>query len=141
MTPKTNDDSAVIEQPHVRVKVRLFASRVLTAALVLVIIGCDRGPILPDPTSSEYIKVVNAFNVGMAALQVGDDDRADQSFAAVPRIAPREPAGWANWGVLALRQRNFDLAKQRLEHARDLAPQDGHIYNLLGMLDNEQGRF
>jgi len=111
--------------------------------LVLVLIGvssgCDKSPSLPDPSSNEYSKVVKAFYVGLTALQVGDDARADGSFAAVTRIASAEPAGWANWGVLALRQRNFDLAAQRLENARNLAPQDGHIYNLLGILDSEQG--
>ena len=41
-------------------------------------------------------------------------------------------------GCTALRQRNFDLAAQRLERARNLTPQDGHIYNLLGILDSER---
>ena len=111
----------------------------LVLALVLVSSGCDKGPSLPDPSSSEYKNVVKAFYVGLTALQVGDDDRADASFAAVTRIASAEPAGWANWGVLALRQRNFDLAAQRLERARNLTPQDGHIYNLLGILESERG--
>jgi len=111
----------------------------LALALVLVSSGCDKGPSLPDPSSSEYKNVGKAFYVGLTALQVGDDDRADASFAAVTRIASAEPAGWANWGVLALRQRNFDLAAQRLERARNLTPQDGHIYNLLGILESERG--
>ena len=144
----------IVEQAHSHVAARLFrrlvraairrfysGANLLALALVVVIFGCDKGPILPDPSSGEYNKVVKAFYVGLTALQVGDDARADESFATVTRIASAEPAGWANWGVLALRQRNFDLAMQRLERARDLAPQNGHIYNLLGMLDSEQGRF
>ena len=111
----------------------------LVLALVLVSSGCDKRPSLPHPSSTEYKDVVRAFYVGLTALQVGDDDRADTSFAAVTRLASAEPAGWANWGVLALRQRNFDLAAQRLERARNLAPQDGRIYNLLGILDSERG--
>jgi tetratricopeptide (TPR) repeat protein len=144
----------LVAQPHLPATTRLFRSIVriairrfhsganlLPLALVAAIFGCDKGPTLPDPSSSEYNKVVKAFNVGLTALQVGDDARADESFAAVTQTASAEPAGWGNWGVLALRQRNFDLAAQRLERARDLAPQDGHIYNLLGMLYREQGRF
>src|SRR5262249_3442677 len=111
----------------------------LVLALVLVSSGCDKKPSLPDPSSSEYKNAVKAFYVGLTALQVGDDDRADTSFAAVTRVASAEPAGWADWGLLALRQRNFDLAAQRLERARNLAPQDGRIYNLLGILDSERG--
>ena len=52
---------------------------------------------------------------------------------------PGEPAGWANWGVLALRQRNYDMAAQRLERARDLAPQNDQIYDLLGILEGQRG--
>src|SRR6185437_12549478 len=62
------------------------------------------------------------------------------SFAVATRVAAGEPAGWGNRGLLALRQRNFDLAAQRLERARDLAPEDEHIYTLLGMLDSNRGR-
>src|SRR5262249_37842969 len=54
-------------------------------------------------------------------------------------LIPAEPAGWANWGVLALRQRNYDLAAQRLEKARDLAPENDQIYDLLGLLEADRG--
>jgi Flp pilus assembly protein TadD len=67
-------------------------------------------------------------------LQVGNDIYAERKLAGVTQQAPGEPAGWANWGVLALRQRNFDAAAQRLERARELAPRDDHIYYLLGIL-------
>ena len=113
---------------------------VLASALILGCFGCGKGPSLPAPSSSEYKEVVRAFYVGLAALQVGDDARADKNFGAVTRVASAEPAGWANWGVLALRQRNFDVAAQRLERAQKLAPGDGHIYTLLGMLDSDRGR-
>ena len=52
---------------------------------------------------------------------------------------PGEPAGWANWGILALRQRNYDAAAQRLQSARDLAPNNDHIYELLGILESQRG--
>jgi Tfp pilus assembly protein PilF len=117
---------------------RPFA-HLLAIALLVCSTGCGEGSTIPAPSSSEYDKVVAAFYVGLAALQVGDDARADTKFAEVTQLAPGEPAGWANWGVLALRQRNFDKAAQRLERARDLAPEDGHIYNLLGMLESSRG--
>jgi hypothetical protein len=41
--------------------------------------------------------------------------------------------------VLALRQRNYDVAAQRLERARDLAPQNDQIYDLLGILEGHRG--
>src|ERR1700687_3119223 len=85
---------------------------------LLTIVGC-RGS-LPAKSSKEYDEVVRAFYVGLAALQVGDDVRADSKLAQLTQLVPAEPAGWANWGLLALRQRNFDSAAERLERARSL---------------------
>ena len=56
-----------------------------------------------------------------------------------PRLVPNEPAGWANWGVLALRQRNYDLASERLSRARELASKNDQIYYLLGILESHRG--
>jgi len=84
--------------------------------------------------------VVAAFYAGLAALQVGDDARADRKLSEATQLAPGEPAAWANWGALALRQRNFDAAAKRLERARDLAPQDDQVYTLLGILESNRGR-
>jgi len=108
-------------------------------ATLLLSAGCDSGGTLPQKASVEYDKVVASFYSGLAALQVGDDVHAETRLADVTRLAPGEPAGWANWGVLALRQRNFDVAAQRLERARKLAPQDAHIHNLLGILASSRG--
>jgi len=46
----------------------------------------------------------------------------------------------ANWGLLALRQRNFEIAAERLEHARSLAQKNDQIYYLLGLLESSRGR-
>ncbi|HMF27914.1 MAG TPA: tetratricopeptide repeat protein, partial [Candidatus Cybelea sp.] len=101
--------------------------------------ACGRGDRLPSKSSNEYNEALRAFFVGLAALQVGDDIRADAKLAELTRLAPGEPAGWVNWGVLALRQRNFDAAKERLTRALELTPQDGRIYNLLGLLESSRG--
>ncbi len=111
----------------------------LLAALIATSPGCKSGPKFPDKSSKEYADVVSAFYVGLAALQVGDDVHADSRLSEVTRLVPGEPAGWANWGILALRQRNYDAAAQRLEKARDLAPKNDHIYDLLGILESQRG--
>jgi len=94
---------------------------------------------LPARNSKEYNQVVRAFYVGLAALQVGDDVRADSKLAELTQLAPTEPAGWANWGLLALRQRNFDPAAERLERARSLAADNDQIYYLIGLLESGRG--
>jgi len=114
---------------------------VLVSAILLgPMAGCDSRSRLPQKASAEYRNAVSAFYAGLAALQVGDDVRADKTLGELTRLAPGEPAAWANWGVLALRQRDFDAASQRLERARDLASPDGHLYRLLGVLESNRGR-
>jgi tetratricopeptide (TPR) repeat protein len=111
----------------------------LLGSLVAALAGCHSSPKLPEKGSKAYAAVVSAFYVGLAALQVGDDVHAESKLSELTQLAPTEPAGWANWGVLALRQRNYDLAAQRLERARDLAPQNDQIYDLLGVLEADRG--
>jgi tetratricopeptide (TPR) repeat protein len=114
--------------------------------LVLLTIGavlCDttacRSRSVPQPGTKAYTDVVSAFYIGLAALQVGDDVHAENRLSEVTRLVPAEPAGWANWGILALRQRKFEEATQRLQKARDLAPKNDQIYSLLGLMESQQG--
>ena len=122
---------------HAIHRIRLLACLVASAALIAV--GCHSGGKLPDKSSQAYADFVSAFYVGLAALQVGDDVRAERELARATQIVPGEPAAWANWGVLALRQRNFDPAEERLERARKLAPKNDAIYYLLGLVESGKG--
>ncbi|HKZ02574.1 MAG TPA: tetratricopeptide repeat protein, partial [Pyrinomonadaceae bacterium] len=103
-------------------------------------VGCRSGVKPLDKSSPAYRDAVSAFYVGLAALDVGDDVRAESKLSQLTQIAPDEPAGWANWGVLALRQRNFEAAAARLEKARALAPDNDEIHYLIGLLESSRGK-
>src|ERR1700687_3515599 len=118
----------------VRLGLLLFALGAL-----LVATSCHSAARFPDKNSRAYAEVVSAFYVGLAALQVGDDVHAESKLSQVTHLVPGEPAGWANWGILALRQRIYDTAAQRLDRARDLAPKNDRIYDLLGILESQRG--
>ena len=111
----------------------------LAGAVIAFSSGCHSAPKFPEKNSKAYADVVSAFYVGLSALQVGDDVHAEIKLAEVTQFVPGEPAGWANWGILALRQRNYDTAAQRIERARDLAPRNDRIYELLGVLEGQRG--
>lgn len=117
---------------------RLIHILLLTAALVIT--GCRTTTTLPSRGTREYNELVRTFYVGLAALQVGHDVQADTKLAQFTQLAPDEPAGWANWGILALRQKNFDPAAERLERARSLAVENAQIQYLLGLLESSRGR-
>jgi len=116
-----------------------ITSILLLISFGVLLAGCESRSKLPVKGSKAYADVVSAFYIGLAALQVGDDVHAETKLSEVTRLVPGEPAGWANWGVLALRQRNYELAAQRLEQARSLAPQNDQIYDLLGILEADRG--
>ena len=120
---------------------RLHKHTVIVLSLLLLnaVTSCRTGDNLPKKSSKEYNEAVRTFYVGLAALQVGDDVRADSKLATFTQLVPAEPAGWANWGVLALRQRNFDVAAQRLEHARSEAAENDQIQYLIGLLESGRG--
>ncbi|MET0646064.1 MAG: FG-GAP-like repeat-containing protein [Pyrinomonadaceae bacterium] len=100
--------------------------------------ACRRAD-LPDKNSPQYLNAVRAFYVGLSALQVGDDVRAEQKLKEATTLAPDEPASWADLGLLYMRQRQFDLAAQNLERARQLAPENATLYVLLGQLESGRG--
>ncbi|MBO0911251.1 MAG: hypothetical protein J2P13_05620, partial [Acidobacteria bacterium] len=100
--------------------------------------GCAR-PKVPEKGSEAYANAARTFYVGLAALEVGNDVRADSELAKFVQLAPGEPAGWANWGMLALRQRNYDPAAERLKRAQELAPKNGHIQYLQGLVESGRG--
>ena len=114
-----------------------WAALQLMAAILLG--GCHSSDRLPDKNSKTYSDYLSTFYVGLAALQVGDDVRADSSLGDAVKLVPSEPAAWANWGILALRQGNFDAAALRLSHARGLASSNHRIYYLLGILESNRG--
>ena len=107
---------------------------------VFLIAGCRQTTTLPSRSAPEYNELVRTFYIGLAALQVGHDVQADAKLAQFTQLAPGEPAGWANWGLLALRQRNFDVASERLERARSLAPENDDIQYLIGLLESSRGK-
>ncbi|MFC5861417.1 FG-GAP-like repeat-containing protein [Acidicapsa dinghuensis] len=72
-------------------------------------------------------------------MQVGDDVRAESTLAQATKLVPGEPAAWANWGILALRQRNFDAAAQRFDKAKSLDRADDRVYYLQGLLESDRG--
>jgi tetratricopeptide (TPR) repeat protein len=111
----------------------------LCGGLSMGLCACGSGTKLPQKSSKEYAEAVSAFYIGLGALQVGDDVHAESKLSELTSLVPGEPAGWANWGVLALRQRKLDVAAQRIERARSLAPDNDQIYQLLGLLESSRG--
>jgi Flp pilus assembly protein TadD len=108
-------------------------------ACALLTVGCRSRDRLPATDSTVYTEFVSEFYTGLAGLQVGDDVRAEDKLSHAAQLIPGEPAAWVDWGVLALRQRSFEAAAERLKRAHDLAPKDDRIDYLLGIMEAARG--
>jgi hypothetical protein len=88
----------------------------LSVMLLITLTACTGSSGLPRPDSKEYSDLVTAFYVGLAGLQTGEDVRANERLALATKIAPGEPAGWADLGLLAVRHQEFESAYETLAH-------------------------
>lgn len=123
-----------------KARVRGLKRVIILIALLLTGAACERNAGLPKPDSKEYRDLVTAFYVGLAGLQTGEDVRAKEKLTRATEIAPGEPAAWANLGLLAVRQQEFDTAYEKVEKARALAPENSRIEALLGLIESKRGK-
>jgi Tfp pilus assembly protein PilF len=122
--------------------------KVRTLVILLVgvtVVGCqsDKAPTdkVPSPTDEDYEAAVTSFYTGVAALQVGENDRADQQMQTAAERTPGEPAVWANRGVLAAQQNDLTAAAHHFERARSLAPEHAPVWLRSGLLERERGNY
>jgi predicted Zn-dependent protease len=114
---------------------RALAAGVL-ALTITVDIACRRKPSIPDAT---YRQAVTAFYVSLAAMQTSQDVLARTELERLIQLVPDEAAGWANLGLLLLRQQQFDEAAGRLAKAASLAPRNAAIERLRGLNESRNG--
>ncbi|MDH3456086.1 MAG: FG-GAP-like repeat-containing protein [Gemmatimonadota bacterium] len=117
-----------------------FALRITSALLFpLSVAACERDA-LPDASSPIYAEAVTSFYRGVAAAQAGESGLAAAAFQRVTELVPKEPAGWANFGLIALQRRELGEAADRLLEARVLAPENSHIQLVSAIVERERGR-
>jgi tetratricopeptide (TPR) repeat protein len=113
---------------------------IVPISIVLVAIvpaaGCGRTRQVPEGT---YREAVTAFYVSLAAMQTSQDAIARRELERLIQLVPDEPAGWANYGLLALRAQQLVEAGDRLGKAAALAPTNAAIERLLAVVESRKG--
>src|SRR5437763_14612257 len=117
--------------PRVRLLVSTVVIFAMAGAGVAVYLTWFR-PRLPQPGSSVYAEYVQAFQVGVAAVDTERSELAEARLDKAIALVPDEPAGWANRGLLNLRRNDKPAAARDLKRAHELAPESGEIEALLG---------
>ena len=97
---------------------------------------CRHSPAISD---AAYREAVTAFYTALAAMQTTQEVLARQKLDRVVSIAPDEPAGWANLGLLLLRQQEIEQGAERLARAEALAPQSAEIQKLQALAAGRRG--
>ena len=120
---------------HERGIARLLVAGALGAAIAAAG-GCRRGPRVSE---ADYRQAVTAFYVALAAMQTGQDVHARQALERLGKLVPDEAAGWANLGLLLLRQQQLDEAATHLARAAQLAPRNAAIARLLALTESRKG--
>jgi Tfp pilus assembly protein PilF len=98
--------------------------------------SCRQTPAISD---AAYRDVVTAFYTAIAAMQTTQEVLARQKLDRVVELAPGEPAGWANLGLLLLRQQEIDQGAEHLARAETLAPESADIQKLRALAASRRG--
>jgi tetratricopeptide (TPR) repeat protein len=118
-------------------KLNLLAS--FAILIFFYLSGCRRAESIPIVRSEQYSELCSVFYLGLAALQSGEDVNARKGLTRATEIAPGEPAGWVNLGLLEARQQEYEAAQKTLERARTIAPNNSQIETFLGIVENRRG--
>lgn len=113
----------------------------LHSVLILLIFsaGCSSEQDDLSTGSESYQQAVSDFYVSLAASETEEARFAFNKMNEVATAFPEEPAAWANLGVMAMRQGNFELAAERFERAMDLAPSHPQILFLSALFESRRG--
>ncbi len=126
-----------------RVYLIAAAAGLLAAGAVGYFVWTRMATRLPQPGDAVYEEYVDAFEIGTAALDSGMlNERALEKLTQAIDKIPQEPAGWANRGICYLRMGgpgSLNNAANDLHQAKELAPDNGNIEEMLGHLAERQG--
>ncbi len=114
------------------------ANMILAVLFLFLLAGCGTDE-SAESDEQAYEQAVSDFYVSLAASQTEEARFAFNKMNEVAAAFPDEPAAWANLGVLAMRQGNFELAEDRFDRARNLAPDHSLILYLSGLFESRRG--
>lgn len=107
------------------------------ALAAVVMVGCQERSATP---AAGLDRLVRLRNLGMAYLEVGLTTEAAGTFKELTDAAPREPMGWYNRALIALRSNKLDAAGEFLDRAQQLAGKRADIFELAGAIAAADGR-
>lgn len=118
---------------------RYPANGIKLLACAILVTACGGSEKGDEINRENYQQAVSSFYLSIAAAETDEALFAFNKMNEVSRLFPEEPAAWANLGVYAMRQGNYELAAERLSQARERAPQNPDILFLSALLEDNRG--
>ncbi|HEV8118439.1 MAG TPA: hypothetical protein VGQ32_07935, partial [Thermoanaerobaculia bacterium] len=106
----------------------------MPTALFLLLVAILPPAAAAPSSEADLSRLMAEKNLGLAALEEGDDAQARKRFETVRKLAPEEPLGWADGAVAAMRAKDAADAKKLMAEALRLSPGDARVLALEGTL-------
>jgi Tfp pilus assembly protein PilF len=111
---------------------------IVTVTCIFLTVSCS-GEDTVTVDDEAYQTAVSDFYVSLAASQTEEARFAFNKMNEVATAFPQESAAWANLGVMAMRQGNYDLADERFGQARERTPENSTVLFLSGLFESRRG--
>ena len=89
--------------------------------------------------TEQYTRAVSDFYISLGASQTDETRFAFNKMNDVVQAFPQEAAAWANLGVLAMRQGNYDLAEDRFNRSLEIEPNHPDLLFLSSIMESMRG--
>lgn len=103
---------------------------------LLLLSGCHS---LPKPGEPAYEQVVSAFYSGTVALKTSENNVAKAQLTRATKIAPNEPASWANLALFYMRNNANAQALDAINRAVQLKPDNSEIETIRAAYESHIG--
>lgn len=118
---------------HIKLKLALIT------VLLLFLFSCSTTDDRPIAETEEYKQAVADFYMSLGASQTDEARFAFNKMNDVAQAFSEESAAWANLGVYAMRQGNYDLAESRFSRALQAEPNHPDILFLSSIMESRRG--
>lgn len=93
----------------------------------------------PSVSSEQYQQIISDFYISIAAAESDEVLFGLEKMQDLADQYPEEPAIWANLGVFAMRQGNFELATDHMKKALEKTDSHSAVLFLKGLLESRKG--
>ncbi len=119
-----------------------------------ILTGCSNAPPAPPVQTSDNTETSETLDLStlnpnqqsqyenaVKLLANGNADNAEHIFESLSQAKPEFAGTWANLAIIEYNRKDLESAKTLAQRGLSLNPNSAQLSNLLGRIENDQGRF